>query len=427
MGKRRQFKPRDISREPRYVVGMDAHTKKLSLSVWDWADRFSPRPAKEFRSIGIEEMETVYRRHIDTDSVTVIEATTNADSLKRRLEAAGYAAKVVRADTLAGKERRRKVCDIQDARNLARAYISGDTGDVVMTPSEQTAERRELLAAYRESVKETTRLSNRIWSLCTAKGLKPPKGRGPQKVAQLRNAIEEAGIGGVAKMRFEALADDYGRMWARRGDLERRIAEAVATTPEMRALMQLPGVAHRGAFALVAAVGDIHRFATPAKLAAYGGFAPELNTTGDEEERARRRGGTGKPLDGEGRRDLKDYFTEAGQIVMKSLPKSPLGRWGWSMFNRGKEWNKVVTAIGRKLLTYAWHILRGDPTPNRHDEEFFSRKMTSLHMAVGAKRMRELGSGTRKQFAALACEAVYGALSKQELESSTSENDQQVS
>ena len=410
MGKKRQVRDRDISKEPRLIVGMDAHTKKLALSVWDWGDRFNPKIGKEFRCVEIGDMEAVYKRHVGTDSLTIIEATTNAGELKRRLEAIGYAAEIVRSDTLKGKERRRKVCDIQDARNLALAYIHGNVDDFVLAPTGQPSEHRDLLAAYQEAVKETTRLANRMWSLCTEKGVKAPKDKGKPRVDRLLAAVAEAGIGGMAKMRFEMLAEDYLRMFERRERLYRQIAETVATTHVMRALMQLPGVGCIAAFALVAAVGDIRRFATSSKLAAYGGFSPVLDTTGDEEERAKKRGGTGKPLDGEGRRDIKTLFTEAGQTVMMSLPKTPLGKWGWAMFHRGKPWNKVACAIGRKLLNYAWHIMRGDPTPNRHDEAFFTRKMMVLHSDVGAKRMRELGFGTRNDFAQLACRDIYGDL-----------------
>lgn len=423
MGKKRQVRERDISKEPRSIVGMDAHTKKLALSVWDWGDRFNPAVSNEFKCVMLEDMEAVYRRHVGADSLTIIEATMNAGELKRRLEAIGYTAEIVRSDTLKGKERRRKVCDIQDARNLALAYIHGDIDDFVLAPSKETAERRDLLAAYLEAVKETTRLANRMWSLCTEKGVMAPKGKGKARVDKLLAAVAEAGVGGMAKMRFEMLAEDYMRMFERRERLGRQIAEAVAATPGMRALLQLPGVGCVAAFALVAAVGDIRRFATSSKLAAYGGFSPVLDTTGDEEERAKKRGGTGKPLDGEGRRDIKTLFTEAGQSVMMLLPDTRLGKWGWAMFHRGKPWNKVVCAIGRKLLTYAWHILRGDPTPNRHDEAFFARKMMTLHMRVGAKRMRELGFGSSKDFAQTACMDIYGTLPPINAESSETNNE----
>lgn len=411
-------------KEPRYIIGMDAHSKKLAVSVWDWADWRDPQVEKEFKDIGIDDLETVYNKsHVSQDSLTIIEATTNAGVLVRRLESIGYAARIVRADTLAGRERKRRIRDIQDARNLALAYMRGCVGDFVMAPDGETAERRQLLAAYREAVKETTRLSNRIWALCSEHGLEVPGGHGPAKAEKLRRLVTESKLSPTVKMRFEFAADDYKRMWERRAELNRKIAETVATTPSMRGLMQLCGVAHCGAFALVAGVGDIRRFATPAKLAAYCGFAPIVNTSGVEEERARARGGTGKPLDGEGRRSIKDYFIEAGQTVLRKKLDSKLHKWGWAMINRGKPRNKVVCAIGRKLVTYAWHILRGDPTPNRHDEGFFARKMQTLHMTVSAQRMKELHFGSRKEFADIACELVYGKLPKTNAESSSINNE----
>ena len=160
----------------------------------------------------------------------------------------------------------------------------------------------------------------------------------------------------------------------------------------------------------ISAVEDPHRFSTASKLSAYGGFSPIVDSSGEEEEYARRRGGLKKPLDGEGRRDVKFFFTEAGQSVLTSCANSDIGKWGWAMVNRGKPRNKVVCAIGRKLLTYSWHILRGDPTPNRHSEAFFKRKMRSFHQTIGAKRMHELGLGTRDQFANAQAKLIYGSL-----------------
>ena len=79
------------------------------------------------------------------------------------------------------------------------------------------------------------------------------------------------------------------------------------------------------------------------------------------------------------------------------------------MINRGKPRNKVVCAIGHKLILYAFHILRGDPTPNRDSEAFFKRKMRGLHLRIGARRMHELGHGTKEQFASAQAKLLYGS------------------
>ena len=396
--------------EPRYVIGMDAHSRKLAISIWDWSDRFNACIHREIKCMDIEAMVKTYERCVDPDSITIIESSTNSATLKKMLNEAGYRAEIVRADIIANKERRRKVCDIVDAKNLALAYIKGDVDEFVWTPSDKYTEYRDIMFAYRDTSKEVTRISNRIWNICSRKGYKLPIRNATSKTATLRKMIVETGIGGFAKEQLEMLLDDYDRLFNRKREISQRIAEIVLFNPRMLRLMQLHGVNYKGAFALDAAVEDPHRFSTASKLSAYGGFSPIVDSSGEEEEYAKRRGGLKKPLDGEGRRDVKFFFTEAGQSVLTSCANSDIGKWGWAMVNRGKPRNKVVCAIGRKLLTYSWHILRGDPTPNRHSEAFFKRKMRSFHQTIGAKRMHELGLGTRDQFAEAQAKLIYGNL-----------------
>ena len=57
-----------------------------------------------------------------------------------------------------------------------------------------------------------------------------------------------------------------------------------------------------------------------------------------------------------------------------------------------------MCAIGGKLATYAWHIMRGDETPNRDGEALFRRKMARFYAEIGKKRMGELGYGSRRDF-----------------------------
>lgn len=410
MNAKKQLRRRNIEDEPRYVIGMDAHSRKLAISIWDWSDRFNACIHREIKCMDIEAMVKTYERCVDPDSITIIESSTNSATLKKMLNEAGYRAEIVRADIIANKERRRKVCDIVDAKNLALAYIKGDIDEFVWTPSDKYTEYRDIMFAYRDTSKEVTRISNRIWNICSRKGYKLPIRNATSKTATLRKMIAETGIGGFAKEQLEMLLDDYDRLFNRKKEISRKIAEIVLFNPRMLRLMQLHGVNYKGAFALDAAVEDPHRFSTASKLSAYGGFSPIVDSSGEEEEYARRRGGLKKPLDGEGRRDVKFFFTEAGQSVLTSCASSDIGKWGWAMVNRGKPRNKVVCAIGRKLLTYSWHILRGDPTPNRHSEAFFKRKMRSFHQTIGAKRMHELGLGTRDQFANAQAKLIYGSL-----------------
>ena len=163
MSAKRQHRRRRMQDEPRYVIGMDAHSRKLAISIWDWSDRFNACMHRELKCIDIDSMIKTYERNVNIDSITIIESSTNSASLKKMLNAAGYRAEIVRADVIANKERKRRICDIRDAENLALAYIKGDIDEFVWTPSQEYTQYRDIMFAYRDTTKEMTRLSNRIW------------------------------------------------------------------------------------------------------------------------------------------------------------------------------------------------------------------------------------------------------------------------
>ena len=391
-------------------MGVDAHSKKLAISIWDGTDSWNPVLYKEIKSCEIDAMKTTFERQVPLDSIIIIEASTNSTALKNRLVDLGFRAEVVRSDVISNKERKRKVCDIQDARNLALAYIKGNIREFVWTPSDEYAQYRDIHFAYRDTVKELTRTSNRIWSICSQKGFRLPIRAGATKVEFIRKMINELNISGFPKNRLEMLVKDYEHLLERKHELERMMVEVVLENDAMLRLMQLPGFYFHGAFVLQSVVEKPQRFSTAAKLVAYVGLSPTLDTSGVKEEWATKKGGTGKPLDGEGRQDLKHYCCEVGQTVLNLCPKSNIGKWGWAMLKRGKPKNKVVCAAGRKLVTYAWHIMRGDPTPNRDGEAMFKRKMVRLYSELGKKRMSEFGYGTREDFAHAMAQKFYGEL-----------------
>ena len=364
MGAKMQLRSRSAGDEPRFVVGMDAHARKLAVSVWDWADRFNPCLHREIKCVDVDAMVKTYERHVDLDSITVIEASTNSAILKRRLEEAGFRAEVVRSDTIADKERRRKVCDIQDARNLALAYIKGDVRDFVWTPSDEYSEYRDVMFAYRDTVKELVRTSNRIWSICSRKGYALPPRSVLAKVETLRETIEGACIGGFAREQLEMLLEDYERLLKRKDALSRRMAETVLSKPGMLRLMQLQGVNYKGAFAISAAVEDVRRFPTAAKLAAYCGFAPVLDTSGGEEEKARRRGQAPRRRGARRRQALLHRGRAVGADVMRGLEARQVGV-GHGQPRQAPEQGRVRNRPQARPVRLPHHARRPDAQPRQ--------------------------------------------------------------
>ena len=151
---------------PKYIIGLDAHSRKQAISIWECTDPWNPVLHSEKPKCDISQLQDYYEKNVPLDSITLIEASTNSALIKGLLNDIGFRAEVVRSDVIADKQRKRKVCDINDARKLANAYIRGDIDEFVWTPSPEYAEYRDILFAYRDAVKETTRTSNRIWAIC---------------------------------------------------------------------------------------------------------------------------------------------------------------------------------------------------------------------------------------------------------------------
>ena len=358
-----------------YVVGMDAHSRKLAISIWECSDPWEPRFVKRIPNFNIDSMVKTYERHVPKDSITIIEASTNAFYLKHQLAEAGFQAAVVKSDTIAGKVKKRKICDNSDADALALAYIHGDVKEFVWSPTREHAQYREIYFAYRDCQRDLIRAKHRIWSICSQNGKLSKLGGRGATIPHLREILKNEELDEITRLRLEFLLDDCEHYEKRCEKIKALMAKCVLCNQSMLSLMQLPGVNYRTAFVTVAFIGDVKRFSSAAKMVAYAALAPMLNTSGEEETRAAKRGGTGKPLDNEGRHDLKFFYGEAGQTVLSSYSNTTLGKWGWRLVFKGKARNEVACAIARKLVTYAWHILRGDPTPNRECEASYRRKL----------------------------------------------------
>ena len=358
-----------------YVVGMDAHSRKLAISIWECSDPWEPRFVKRIPNFDIDSMVKTYERHVPKDSITIIEASTNAFYLKHQLAEAGFQAAVVKSDTIAGKVKKRKICDNSDADALALAYIHGDVREFVWSPTREHAQYREIYFAYRDCQRDLIRAKHRIWSICSQNGKLSKLGGRGATIPHLREILKNEELDEITRLRLEFLLDDCEHYEKRCEKIKALMAKCVLCNQSMLSLMQLPGVNYRTAFVTVAFIGDVKRFSSAAKMVAYAALAPMLNTSGEEETRAAKRGGTGKPLDNEGRHDLKFFYGEAGQTVLSSYSNTTLGKWGWRLVFKGKARNEVACAIARKLVTYAWHILRGDPTPNRECEASYRRKL----------------------------------------------------
>jgi hypothetical protein len=124
------------------------------------------------------------------------------------------------------------------------------------------------------------------------------------------------------------------------------IACLASQDPRIPRLMQLTGIGYYTAFAILAAIGNIQRFATPDQLAAYAGLVPRQHQSGQT--------------------CYFGHITKAGNPLLRWLmveaARSAV-RWDahWhqshNQLARRRGSNIAVVAVARKLLVTIWYLL----------------------------------------------------------------------
>ena len=380
------------------LVGMDAHTRVLSLCVAEWRHGSDPEVKARFPNVMLEDMERVYERRIPRDAVTLVESSGNTRVIVRRLEAIGRSAVVLNSDILGSISEKDRVNDRIDAEKLAYAYARGNSsGKTVWIPSEEYAGYRDLISGYLRSSRDTTRTSNRIWAFCNSHGLPLPKRGMPRKAEKIRAVLEGMGLDANQRALVDGQLEDFEHFLGRRAEDIGRIKRIAIRRRDVLRLMQLPGIQLYVAFAIVAYVEDVRRFPTAKKLVSYFGLNPAVNDSGERERRNRRAGRSHGHLSRFGRSDVKHLCAEIGQAALR-CDESPIGRWARRKLASGKEYNKVCMAAARKVITYAWYILNDVPSPNRDTQAFYERKLARAYGEVGRDEMTKHGFPTRASF-----------------------------
>ena len=133
--------------------------------------------------------------------------------------------------------------------------------------------------------------------------------------------------------------------------MKKRLQELVKVTPAIQLLMTMPGVGFILATAIAWEVGDISRFASASRLAAYAGTTPRVHASGD------------KVHYGQMRSDVNHYlkwaFAEAGNSVALNAKKAPVKHVSqlYQRIRDRKGHAKAVGSVSRHLAEAAFYIL----------------------------------------------------------------------
>ena len=139
-------------------------------------------------------------------------------------------------------------------------------------------------------------------------------------------------------------------------ELEQRIKEVTKTSEELQLIMTLPGVGFILGVVIAQEVGEVHRFPSPDRLAAYSGTVPRVHASGGKAHYGRLRPDTNHYL--------KWAYCEAGNVValhQKHHPQRHVSQL-YQRIRQRRGHGTAVGAVARHLAeaTY-WMLMKKEP------------------------------------------------------------------
>lgn len=241
-------------------------------------------------------------------------------------------------------------------------------------PDLVTEALRRQVSRRTQLVRQRTRVKNEIHSvlhanlipLCPAADMFGKKGR-----AWLAEQPLPADERCAVEQRLRAL-DRLGEDLA---VIDRALAEATLGNEQVHQLLTITGVNVTVAISLMAAIGDIRRFASPQKLVSYFGLNPRVRQSGLAPAR---HGHISKV----GRSHARGMLVEAAWAAAHS--PGPLRTFFRRIkARRGMQIAAVATA--RKLSVIAWHVLSKEQGYDWMRPALTQKKLRSLELQAGCE------------------------------------------
>jgi transposase len=284
---------------------------------------------------------------LGSEVTACVEMMSGAVWVRDRLRAAGWSVEI--ADARKVKAIAPLACktDKVDARVLAE-LCRRDLVPAVWVPSLSDRELRERLNRRSHLIRLRTAARNRVFGALTQWGL-----RIPIRVLQVGDPmvlLEQRGLPEVWRRSVaEALAViDF--LDARIAQLDAELGPIARADPRVQLLITIPGIGEHLGLVMACEIADISRFPGPRNLIGFAGLAPRVAQSGQSSR-------TG-PLSKAGSRGLRWAAIEAAQCAWR--PTNPWNRLYLDVKQRTGKPNPAKSAVARKVLIAAWHVLARD-------------------------------------------------------------------
>jgi len=320
-------------------VGLDVHKRIVQAHFCDAQGHKLRTMRFDLTTLSLQRFAL---EHLGNDCAVALEATTNTwavvDILTPHCEHITVS-NPLRTKAIALSKNK---SDRVDAEALAQLLRCGYLPKVwIADPC--TRQQRNLAARRSALVRQGAMIKNRVHSILHQHLIQAPfdpfTQQGRQWLTQLPLAPHlRAEITTQLRM-LDALATEQRELMA-------LIEHSAYASDSVKLLMTLPGVGVATAQAIVAAIGDISRFESADKLAAYFGLVPSVHQSADHAYHGR--------ITKQGNSNVRWLLVEVAHHAGRH--PGPLGH-QFTRLARKKGVPVARVAIARKLAILAWHLL----------------------------------------------------------------------
>jgi len=297
-------------------------------------------------------------------ATVVMEACGSAHYWAREIEKLGHKVVLLPAQHVRPYVLRNKT-DRTDTKGMLEAYRNDDIRPVpIKSVAQQTlASLHRLRSGW---MTDRTATINRIRGILREFGLLVPVGA-EKVVPCVREYLgdAESGVPDLLRGPLAELCEEIRTLERRVHDLELQLAALARQTPVVRRLMTVPGIGLIIATAMVAFIGDIHRFPSARHFASYLGLTPREFSSG-----AKRRLGR---ISKRGDIYLRLLLIQGARSVLiqahKTKEPDRFRSWGLQLERKAGS-NKAAVALANKIARIAWAVWK-------HDRDFESKTLAA--------------------------------------------------
>ena len=277
----------------------------------------------------------------------------------RECEALGHHVRLLHPGDVA-RYRDGNKTDRADAKAVLEASRNQDI-DAVPVKSEEQQAMTALHRLRQGYLRTRTARINAVRGHLREFGINIPLGAG-QFVARVQAVLTEKVLPPYLTAALDDALDEIVALKSKADALHSELEALVEHTPDARLLMSVPGVGVLTATALVAFVGDIHRFRSGRDFAAYLGLTPREHSSGN----TRRLGRISKRGNSYLRTMLVHGARSALQAGRRADQPDSLRTWAMALQDR-KGHNVAAVGLANKLARICWRVWRDQRPFERRD------------------------------------------------------------